>query len=152
MYPYYLVYVALRYNTLAFMKQSYPIPKIRAYQMYNEDSLSAARSSTLLSYHILRFPIKSNIIWTKTWCWHRARLSQITTLFCSYSEIMCVVYLFLLDRTSFNRFKKYSVHRLTMAKFDANKEAFQMRAQWKKQDICKKMWFDRWSWLLDERK
>ncbi|KAM3968764.1 uncharacterized protein ACR2FA_000582 [Aphomia sociella] len=37
-------------------------------------------------------------------------------------------------------------------KFDPNTEAFQMRAQWKKVDICRKQWFDRWSWLLDERK
>ncbi|XP_045509732.1 uncharacterized protein LOC123705134 isoform X2 [Colias croceus] len=37
-------------------------------------------------------------------------------------------------------------------KYDPNTEAFQMRAQWKKVDICRKQWFDRWSWLLDERK
>ncbi|CAH0401904.1 unnamed protein product [Chilo suppressalis] len=37
-------------------------------------------------------------------------------------------------------------------KFDPNTEAFQMRAQWKKVDICRKQWFDRWSWLLDERR
>lgn len=37
-------------------------------------------------------------------------------------------------------------------KFDANTEAFQMRAQWKKAEICRKQWYDRWSWLLDERK
>ncbi|XP_063837777.1 uncharacterized protein LOC135086878 [Ostrinia nubilalis] len=37
-------------------------------------------------------------------------------------------------------------------KFDPNTEAFQMRAQWKKVDICRKQWFERWSWLLDERK
>ncbi|XP_047041256.1 uncharacterized protein LOC124645482 [Helicoverpa zea] len=37
-------------------------------------------------------------------------------------------------------------------KFDANTEAFQMRAQWKKQDICKQQWAERWSWLLDEWK
>ncbi|XP_060809395.1 uncharacterized protein LOC132903923 [Amyelois transitella] len=37
-------------------------------------------------------------------------------------------------------------------KFDPNTEAFQMRAQWKKVDICRKMWFDRWSWLLEERR
>ncbi|XP_052752703.1 uncharacterized protein LOC113521462 [Galleria mellonella] len=37
-------------------------------------------------------------------------------------------------------------------KFDPNTEAFQMRAQWKKVDICRKQWFEQWSWLLDERK
>ncbi|CAG9781812.1 unnamed protein product [Diatraea saccharalis] len=37
-------------------------------------------------------------------------------------------------------------------KYDPNTEAFQMRAQWKKVEICKKQWFDRWSWLLDERR
>ncbi|CAF4745644.1 unnamed protein product [Pieris macdunnoughi] len=37
-------------------------------------------------------------------------------------------------------------------KYDPNTEAFQMRAQWKKVDICRKQWFDQWSWLLDERK
>ncbi|KAI8430660.1 hypothetical protein MSG28_000860 [Choristoneura fumiferana] len=37
-------------------------------------------------------------------------------------------------------------------KFDPNTEAFQSRAQWKKVDICRKLWFERWSWLLDERK
>ncbi|XP_059059819.1 uncharacterized protein LOC131853044 [Achroia grisella] len=36
-------------------------------------------------------------------------------------------------------------------KLDLNTEAFQMRAQWKKVDICRKQWFDQWSWLLDER-
>ncbi|XP_061706499.1 uncharacterized protein LOC133517254 isoform X3 [Cydia pomonella] len=36
-------------------------------------------------------------------------------------------------------------------KFDPNTEAFQMRAQWKKQDMCRKQWFKRWAWLLDER-
>ncbi|XP_063394209.1 uncharacterized protein LOC134679250 [Cydia fagiglandana] len=36
-------------------------------------------------------------------------------------------------------------------KFDPNTEAFQMRAQWKKQDMCRKEWFKRWAWLLDER-
>ncbi|XP_063546851.1 uncharacterized protein LOC134754450 isoform X1 [Cydia strobilella] len=36
-------------------------------------------------------------------------------------------------------------------KFDPNTEAFQMRAQWKKQDMCRKQWFQRWAWLLDER-
>lgn len=37
-------------------------------------------------------------------------------------------------------------------KYDKNTEIFQMRAQWKKIDICKKTWHIRWSWLLDERK
>ena len=37
-------------------------------------------------------------------------------------------------------------------KFDPNTEAFQMRAQWKKVEICRKQWFERWSWLLDERR
>ncbi|KAF9799168.1 hypothetical protein SFRURICE_006428 [Spodoptera frugiperda] len=37
-------------------------------------------------------------------------------------------------------------------KYDPNTEAFQMRAQWKKQDNCRQQWFERWSWLLDERK
>ncbi|XP_048004759.1 uncharacterized protein LOC125240750 [Leguminivora glycinivorella] len=36
-------------------------------------------------------------------------------------------------------------------KFDPNTEAFQMRAQWKKQDMCRKLWYKRWAWLLDER-
>ncbi|XP_004927189.1 uncharacterized protein LOC114245196 [Bombyx mandarina] len=38
------------------------------------------------------------------------------------------------------------------SKFDPNTEAFQMRAQWKKVDNCRALWFERWSWLLDERK
>ncbi|VVD04142.1 unnamed protein product [Leptidea sinapis] len=37
-------------------------------------------------------------------------------------------------------------------KYDPNTEAFQMRAQWKKVDICRKQWHDQWSWLLAERK
>ncbi|XP_053624641.1 uncharacterized protein LOC128683246 isoform X2 [Plodia interpunctella] len=37
-------------------------------------------------------------------------------------------------------------------KYDPNTEAFQMRAQWKKVDICRKLWFERWSWLLEERR
>lgn len=37
-------------------------------------------------------------------------------------------------------------------KYDANTEAFQMRAQWKKTEICRKQWYERWSWLLDEHK
>lgn len=37
-------------------------------------------------------------------------------------------------------------------KFDPNTEAFQMRAQWKKADNCRKLWYERWSWLLEERK
>ncbi|XP_063373231.1 uncharacterized protein LOC134661192 isoform X2 [Cydia amplana] len=37
------------------------------------------------------------------------------------------------------------------SKFDPTTEAFQMRAQWKKQDMCRKQWFKRWAWLLDER-
>ncbi|XP_072930296.1 uncharacterized protein [Epargyreus clarus] len=41
---------------------------------------------------------------------------------------------------------------LGVPKYDPNTEAFQMRAQWKKVDICWKQWFDRWSWLLDERR
>ncbi|XP_049885968.1 uncharacterized protein LOC126380537 [Pectinophora gossypiella] len=36
-------------------------------------------------------------------------------------------------------------------KYDANTEAFQMRAQWKKTDMCRKQWHERWSWLLEER-
>ncbi|CAH0577993.1 unnamed protein product [Chrysodeixis includens] len=36
-------------------------------------------------------------------------------------------------------------------KFDPNTEAFQMRAQLKKAENCRKQWFERWSWLLDER-
>ncbi|CAB3225147.1 unnamed protein product [Arctia plantaginis] len=39
-----------------------------------------------------------------------------------------------------------------VSKYDPNTEAFQMRAQWKKTDNCRKQWFERWSWLLDERK
>ncbi|XP_075991277.1 uncharacterized protein LOC142986624 [Anticarsia gemmatalis] len=38
------------------------------------------------------------------------------------------------------------------SKYDPNTEAFQMRAQWAKADNCRKQWFERWSWLLDERK
>lgn len=37
-------------------------------------------------------------------------------------------------------------------KYDPNTEAFQMRAQWKKAEICRKQWYERWSWLLDESK
>ncbi|XP_026734019.1 uncharacterized protein LOC113498240 [Trichoplusia ni] len=35
-------------------------------------------------------------------------------------------------------------------KFDPNTEAFQMRAQLKKMENCRKQWFERWSWLLEE--
>ncbi|KAI5641406.1 normal lung function maintenance, low in lung cancer 1 protein domain-containing protein [Phthorimaea operculella] len=41
--------------------------------------------------------------------------------------------------------------RERVTKYDPNTEAFQMRAQWKKTDICRKMWNERWDWLLDER-
>lgn len=39
----------------------------------------------------------------------------------------------------------------TIEKYDANTEIFQMRAQWKKVDICRKQWHGRWNWLLDEK-
>ncbi|CAH0703374.1 unnamed protein product [Spodoptera exigua] len=39
-----------------------------------------------------------------------------------------------------------------VVKYDPNTEAFQMRAQWKKQENCRQQWFERWSWLLEERK
>lgn len=114
------------------------------------------RQETLLS-QLLDFPIKPNVITgTKTLCWHGAKYRPITTLFCSYSEIIC--YFPFIDRTSF--YSLTAISRIvfvgTMAiegknlKFDPNTEAFQMRAQLKKMENCRKQWFERWSWLLEE--
>ncbi|XP_068620367.1 uncharacterized protein [Battus philenor] len=38
------------------------------------------------------------------------------------------------------------------ANYDPNREAFQMRSQWKKAEICRKQWHERWAWLLEERR